>query len=120
MISAELWELISFFEVEPTFPHPEDPWPYTVAIFTARPDGATVEFEIMPSYGDVAISIRRENEFEYEFSALQLSDVCCSNNGDGETLELQLSPNHSVFLRLRPSISIKHQRTGTRESQIGT
>lgn len=117
MITAEEWQLISFFEAEPDLSEEYMPWPYNDFVFASKVGPANVVCEISPSYSDVTLSIQRDG-FHYEVSARALHDVRYLAEGGIETLELWLTRTHSISIQLKPEISIRERRTGTYQDQF--
>ena len=116
IITAEEWQLVSFFESEPVLAYPDVPWPYTRAEFVSQSEGAIVRCTIHPSCNDVTVDIQHA-DFKFTFSALALRDIVYSVVDGVETLELKLTEHISTFLTLRPLITIRQERRGSRESQ---
>jgi len=117
MITAEQWELTSFFEAEPALHEEGIPWPYVDAVFESQVNRTSVRFEINPACSDVAFSLRGE-EFVYELSARALHDVRYRNEGGVETLDLWLTQSHSILVQLCPEAAISEHRTGSWETQF--
>jgi hypothetical protein len=53
----ENYELLSFFEAEPTILDPGAPWLYNTLDFATTRDGIEVHARIVPSYGDLTIRL---------------------------------------------------------------
>ncbi len=103
-------------EWEPKYEDPEDPWPFTHATFVFATREAIVRFETHTYCNDVTLEIRHP-DFQFEFSALAIRDILYSEEDGIETLELKLTEYISTFLTLRPVITIRQERRGSRESQ---
>ena len=58
IISAEEWELTSFFEVTPTSPDSDSPWPYTEVVYEVERGDLSVRCAIAPACRDVRLIIR--------------------------------------------------------------
>jgi hypothetical protein len=108
-MSVEPIELLSFFEVEPTFLASEDPWPYTDALYEVTQGDVGLSFAVAPAYKDVRIILRRADVVLYELSATAVQDVDYHNDSGRESLEIQLSSRETLWLRLKPHISIIHE-----------
>jgi len=110
-ITAEEFELLSFFEVEPSRADEDTPWPYNDLTYKVEVGPYLVVFGIAPSYLDVSVIISLNGAEIYNFSGLSLRDVRYHKSSDHETLEIVVSEKDSIWLRLRPSIMIT-QRSG--------
>jgi hypothetical protein len=53
------WELIGLFESEPVLTDPNLPWVYNGLTFSVEREGEAIEVEISPSYGQLAVELRR-------------------------------------------------------------
>lgn len=108
-ISASELDLLTFFEVEPTFLDPKEPWPYTDAAYSVKRGNYALSFAVMPAYKDVRIILKIDDVIVYEINALGVKDVRYHEDKGRETLEVVISDTDLLFLRLKPSISLLHQ-----------
>lgn len=53
----------------------------------------------------------------YELNAFGVEDVKYHNDNNGESLEIIVSSRDSVWLRIKPRISIAHNTTRARENK---
>jgi hypothetical protein len=106
IISAQDWELLSFFEVEPELPEGE-PWPYTDALYRVRQDNLSLSVAIAPAYRDVRIILSVDGNRIYEFSAMGVEDVRYVKEHGVETLEIVIDERGSITLRIKPRIEIE-------------
>jgi hypothetical protein len=111
-ISAEEWQLVSFFEVEPTLEDPDVPWIYNTCVYRIERDGLKLTCMVAPSYRDARIEIRRGDAVLYEFSALGLSDIKYESRDRRESLLFEVSETQFVTLHVRPSIRISQEVQG--------
>lgn len=107
-VTVEEWQLLSFFEVEPTFDDPDVPWSYNDALYTVRQRGFTLSFAIAPAYRDVRINIEHDGQKLYEFKAMVVKDVRYKKDRGAEHLEIVVSEQDCLVLRLRPRIELSH------------
>jgi hypothetical protein len=107
-VTAEEAEVISFFEVVPSQEDPEIPWPYNTFEFRTVRNGIDLFFSIAPSYHDITLRLKRGENTIYEVSAIDIDDVRYFNDNGNESLELKLSKTDSLWLKLKPEISIFH------------
>ena len=105
-ISAEELELLGFFEVEPTREDPEALWPYNDFSYRVNLDAYLIEFGIRPAYKDLSLSISHDGVGLYNLVALSVEDVRYHQDADAEVLEIVVSDRESIWLRLRPSLSV--------------
>lgn len=112
-ITAELFELTSFFEAEPTYQFPEDPWPYTDALFECIRADLSITFALHPAYRDVRIILRLADTPVYEFAAQGIIDVRYHQEKSGERLECQISDAQTLSIWTRPTIRITETVTET-------
>ncbi len=107
-ISASELDLLTFFESEPTFLDPKDPWPYTDAAYSVIRGDLELSFSVAPAYKDVRIVLKREAETLYELNAVGVLDVKYHYDSGRETLETAFVNGGSLFLKLKPAISLSH------------
>jgi hypothetical protein len=108
VISAEQWQLTSFFEVVPTYPYPDSPWPYTEVIFEVERGDLSLRCAIAPAYRDVRLIIRCGESLTYQLNATQVEDVAYNSDSTGESLRIVLSESEHIELRMKPAIAVSH------------
>jgi hypothetical protein len=111
MISAQEYELLSFFEVAPSVMDEDVPWPYNDFLYEVEKDDFTISCTIAPSYKDVKLSLRHHDKFVYEFAAMHIEDIKILNDEGKETLELIIRPSHRIFINIKPHIEIREDLT---------
>ncbi len=99
-------ELLDFFGVEPTQLDAEIPWPYNEFSYSLELDQFKLQFRITPSSKDVAFSVSHGGSPLYTFKALQVEDVKYRKEGSGETLEIVVTSQDKLWLRVFPSLRI--------------
>ena len=111
-ISAEEWELVSFFGALPTDRPADEPWPYTEIVFEVRRGGHRLSCAIAPAYKDVRLVLVSEASAStsplYELNAVDVVDVACRKDGRTETLEIRLSDKDAVLITVDPAIKLSH------------
>jgi len=107
-VTVEEWQLLSFFEVEPTFDDADVPWSYNDALYTVRQRAFTLSFAIAPAYRDVRLIIEHDGQKLYEFKAMEVKDVRYKKDRGAEQLEIVVSEQDCLVLRLRPRIELSH------------
>ena len=105
-ITAEEFELLSFFEVEPQQSDPGIPWPYNDYSYAVELGSYAVRFGIQPAYRDLSFTVSHGDEEIYSFSALSVKDVRYQKNAQQETLEIIVTDRETLVLQLRPFVRI--------------
>ncbi len=108
VISVEEWQLTSFFEVLPSYPDPDSPWPYTEVVYEVTRGDLSMTCAICPAYRDVRLIVRHGEAVSYELNATQVQDLSYTKDASGESLRIATSDSEYIDLRLNPGISIKH------------
>ena len=111
-VDYEEWQLTSLFEVEPTYPSPEDPWPYKEVVYSIAQGELGMSCAIHPAHKDVRIILTYLDHVIYEFSAMSLDGIEYLEGPSGESLRLVLSDREEVTLRINPAIRIFHKLSG--------
>lgn len=106
VISAEEWQLLSFFEVEPEKLDAEVAWPYNDFTFRRALGEVTITFSVAPAYKDFTLIVERSGTKEIELTALSVWDIRYQKEHGAEWLEILLTANDRLELRLRPSFSL--------------
>jgi hypothetical protein len=108
IVSVEEFELLSFFEVEPSRADADQSWPYNDYTFAVSFDAFKVSFGIAPAYRDVSLAISHNDADIYFLTALSADDVRYHRTGDRKTLEIRLSVTDTIWFQLRPAPLITH------------
>ncbi len=116
-ISALEWQLLSFFEVEPTTLDAEVGWPYNSFTYDARRDSRRILFSVAPAYKDFTLTIEYDGSKEIEFTALSVFDIRYREESRTEWLELWITDTQVLELRLKPHFSLSE--TWTQSSERG-
>jgi len=101
-------DVVSFFEIEPKRLDADIPWPYNTFIFEIMRGEISLHFSIAPSYGDLALRLQLGDATIYELSAVGIDDLRYNNDSGRETLEIRLRESESLWLRVKPGITITH------------
>lgn len=105
-INIEEWELISFFEVEPTYSEPDEEWPYADALFVIKRDDLKLFFAIHPCYNDIRIILKKGEIKIYELNAMNIFDIKLKNENSKEILEIALNNVLTLTIMVKPNIEI--------------
>src|SRR5437762_14260111 len=74
-ISAEEWEVLSFFEVQPKLADKDIAWPYNDFLYEIERGDLSLSCAIAPAYRDVRLILKRGSEKLYELNATGVDDV---------------------------------------------
>ncbi|MCX6608990.1 MAG: hypothetical protein NTV52_36100 [Acidobacteria bacterium] len=107
-VSIDEYALLNFFSAAPTQFDPDDPWAYNDSSYEAADEVAQVCFAIAPAYKDVRLLLTVGGTQVFEFSAMGVDDVRYHREKGHESLEVIISPRNSIWLSIKPRISI-HQ-----------
>jgi len=116
VISAEEYEPVSFFEVEPTPTDEDVPWPYNDYVYQIQRGDVSMSCAIAPAYKDVRIILKFFDRRIYELNSVGVRDVRYENKGGDETLEIILNESESILLRVKPNIEILHNHSAQFET----
>jgi hypothetical protein len=105
-ITAQEWELLGCFAVEPQLLDPAAPWCYNDAVYVVEVDGLTVSFAIQPAYRDVRLIVRREGQRLYELNAVGVADVRVLDEPERDIVEVRLSEREWLRVQVRPRFEI--------------
>lgn len=111
-ITAQEWELLSFFEVEPELLDSGEPWVFNGALYRVIHDDVVLTFAVQPSYRDVRLALAVNGQTTYELSAMGVDDVLYRKEDGVETIEIRLEERHSVLLSLKPHLKISQKWGG--------
>ena len=105
-ITAEEYEVLGFFETEPTVLDEDIPWVYTDSLYEVSRAGKTLSVAIHPAYKDIRIILKEGEEKIFEFEALGVQDIRVLNEKLPELLEISVNEQQTVLVRIKPSISL--------------
>ena len=105
-ISAEDWELLSFFEVEPQRLDPSIPWVYDDSVYLVEDGELSLSCAIHPAYKDIRIVLKQREHCLYEFATTGVKDIRVLKEKASEVLEITLSEQQNLRVKLRPLIEI--------------
>ena len=111
-ITVEEFELLSFFETMPKQADPGIAWPYNDYTYNVEIGVFSINFGIAPAYKDLSFSIFHAGSEVYKFCALSVKDVLYHKQSDREVLEIVISDRDSIWLQLRPALSVSQYVKG--------
>ena len=99
--------LLNFFSAIPVQLDPNLPWIYNDSSYEAVEGQTRISFAIAPASRDVRIRLTEGDALRYEFNAMGIEDVRVHNDKGCESLEMTLAGTSSLWILLKPSISIR-------------
>jgi hypothetical protein len=105
-MSIDEFDLLNFFATPPEQLDPDVPWPHNDSLYEAVDGHVQISFAIAPSVKDVRIILKSDGVTLYELNAMGIEDVNYHHDKGRESLEIILSERNSVWLRIKPQISI--------------
>jgi len=102
-------DLERFFGVEASRKDRDIPWPYNGLSFAASRADSQVDLYFMPSYRHVELSIRVSGVLIYQLVATGVADLRVHTDPGHDTLEIVVSGEDRVFVRLSPSVLVTQQ-----------
>src|SRR5436190_9967813 len=105
-LSIDEVDLLNFFAVEPTPLEPGIPWAYNDSVYETSDGRRHISFAVAPSVKDVRILLKLEDTLAYELNAVGVEDIRYHNDKGRESVEIIVSAVDSIWLRIRPNISI--------------
>ncbi len=110
-ITAEEWEVLGFFGVEPSKLDEDIAWPYNDFLYVVSQGDLSLSCAIAPGYKDVRIVLEREGLRLFELNAVGVKDLIVINDKSQERMEIEMSDKQKVTLTLRPHIQIAQHFT---------
>jgi hypothetical protein len=105
-MSIDEFDLLNFFAKFPQQLDPDVPWRYNDSVYEVVDGHVQISFAIAPSVNDVRIILKSNGAQLYELNAVGIEDLKFHNDKGRESLEIILSARDSVWLRVKPQISI--------------
>ncbi|MDF2626855.1 MAG: hypothetical protein K0R39_686 [Symbiobacteriaceae bacterium] len=112
MVSVEEWNLLSFFNTMPTPLDPDVPWPYNDFLFQVEQEDMALSFSIAPAYKDIRLLLMLRGQKIFEVNAVGVDDVRYHKRNGCESLEVVLTDQVALWLRLSPRIQIDQTMSG--------
>lgn len=105
-VSVQEWQLLSFFEVEPTLLDSGVPWSFNDALYLVQQGGISLSFAIAPNYRDVRLILSLGGTQVFEFSGKGVEDVRYEKDGSLEALRIIMHDRSSLRIRVKPKIEL--------------
>jgi len=106
-ITAEDYELLGFFEVEPEQREPDESWLHTDSVYTVLKNELELSFCIHPMYRDVKLVLSHKGNPLYQLDTMGVNDVTVVSSSDHEYLDIHLEDEHRILVYLKPQIIVK-------------
>lgn len=107
-LSIDEYDLVQFFSALPRQLDEGVPWAYNDSAYEASDSHLHLSFAIAPAVKDVRILVTIGGTCVYECNLTGVADVrYCTEKGCG-FLEIVIASSHSVWLTVKPQISIRH------------
>lgn len=110
-MSVDEFDLLNFFATLPEQLDPDVPWTYNDSVYEVADGHVQISFGIAPSVKDVRVILKSNGVLLYELNAVGIEDVKYHDDKGRESLEIIVSSRDSVWLRIKPQISIAHSAT---------
>lgn len=108
-LSVNEYDLLNFFETNPTQLDADVPWIYNDSTYEASDGHVQISFAIAPSVNDVRVLLRSDGVPLYELKAIGVEDVRLHNDKGIESLEIIVPARDSIWIKIKPTISINQQ-----------
>jgi hypothetical protein len=105
-ISAEEWQLLSFFEVEPTKLDAGECWSVNELEYSCPVGDLQVAFRVAPWHKSCELTVDRAGTTFVKLLAESVFDIRYHARDGSEWLEILLSPDERLELRLKPTFSL--------------
>ena len=106
-LSIDEYALVQFFSALPTKLDEGAPWEYNDSVYEVSDSQIHVSFAIAPAVKDVRILLTVGGICIDEFDAMGVDDVRYRREKGRESLEVVVAPRHSIWLTVKPQISIR-------------
>jgi hypothetical protein len=107
-ISAEEWQFLSFFEVEPELQEVGIPWSFNDSLYKVQQGDFVLSFAIAPAFADVRLILTYRDMKMYELNVRGAKDIRYRNEGKFETLEIEITDSESLIIHLMPHLELTH------------
>ena len=102
-------DLEHFFGIDSIKTDENVPWPYNGLSFYIQRGESTVTFYVMPSYKYIELSVHVSGDLTYQLVAKRVSNLRLHSDPQHDTLEIVVSDQDSIFVRVSPSVLITQQ-----------
>jgi hypothetical protein len=106
--SVDEYDLLSFFEVMPMPVERDISWTYNDSVYEVSRNNVQLTFALVPAYRDVRIKLTVGGFLVYELNASGITNLKHHKEKGRESLEVVLAARDSLWIQLKPEISINH------------
>lgn len=107
-LSVDEYDLVAFFEVMPAPADRDVSWAYNDSVYEVSRNNFHLIFALVPASRDIRIKLKVGELLVYELNAMGIQDVKVHREKGRESLEIILAARDSLWIRLRPEVSIDH------------
>lgn len=107
-LSVDESDLLAFFEVMPTPAEHDISWEYNDSVYEVSRNNVHLTFALVPVSRDVKIKFKVGELLVYELNATGIQDIKHHREKGRESLEVILAARDSLWIRLKPEVSIHH------------
>jgi hypothetical protein len=107
-LSVNEYALLEFFEVIPTTGDHDISWDYNDSAYEVTRDNVRLIFAVVPVSRDVRVVLKIGEHVVYHLNAMGVEDIKHHSEKGRESLEVVLAPRDSLWIRLKPEISLHH------------
>ena len=111
-LSVDEYDLLAFFEAMPTPLEHDISWLYNDSAYEVMRGHVHLTFALLPVSRDLRIKLKIGGVLVYELNAGYIQDIKHHVEKGLESLEVILAPNDSLWIRLKPEISVYHTMMG--------
>jgi len=105
-LSIDEYALLDFFGTLPVQRDEDVPWVYNDSAYEVTSGETQVSFALAPADRDVRVLLRVRGVLVYELDAMGVDDVKYHNDKGRESLQVIISQRQSIWLRVKPEISL--------------
>ncbi len=111
-LSVDEYDLVGFFGCLPKQEESDVPWQYNDSAYEVADSVLHLSFAIAPAYRDVRLLITVASTIVFELTAMGVEDVRVSSEKGRTSLEVTVTPTHSIWLSLKPQIMLRQSVSG--------
>jgi hypothetical protein len=105
-LSVDEYDLLAFFEVTPMPVERDISWALNDSVYQVSKSNIHLTFAVVPASRDVKIKLKVGELLVYELDAMSIQDIQYHQEKGRESLEIVLAARDSLWIRLKPEISI--------------
>ena len=106
-LSVDEYDLLNFFAIGPKTVDLDIPWIYNCNEYLVEDGAVHMSFTIYPSSKCVSLLMNVGGALVFELSAQGVEDLKYHRDKAGESLEVIVAPQHSIWVTIKPNIAIR-------------